>query len=91
MKINQTDPGYKYTLFNMPEDTHKKTRKVQIYTNARFNNVSGFKFFDKNSVQLFQVGYIEEDFKEVAIEENQQIIGIVARLLPGFNSLYTDF
>ena len=28
MKTNQTDPGVKYTLFNKPEDTHKKTRKV---------------------------------------------------------------
>jgi hypothetical protein len=89
MKTNQKDPNTNYTLFNMHEDTHKKTRKVQIYTNGL--NVCGFKFFDKNSVQLFRVGYFRNEFEEVAIEENQQIIGIVARLAQGFNSAYTDF
>jgi hypothetical protein len=73
----------------MPEDTHKKTKKVQIYYGK--HNVSGFKFFDENSVQLFEVGYLKEDFKVVAIEENQQIIGIVARLHKKYNSYYTDF
>ncbi len=90
MKTNQTDPNFNYTLFNMPEDTHKKTRKVQIYINGS-SNVIGFKFFDKNSVQLFEVGLFSKEFKEVAIEENQQIIGIVARLHPKYNSAYTDF
>jgi hypothetical protein len=91
MKTNQTDPNTHYTLFNMPEDTHKKTRKVQIYTFGS-HCVCGFKFFDKNSVQLFEVGlFFLNEFKEVAIKENQQIIGIVARLSPGYNSYYTDF
>ena len=74
----------------MPEDTHKKTRKVQIYINGNIN-VCGFKFFDTNSVQLFEVGAIKPEYKEVVIEENQQIIGIVARLLNNLNSAYTDF
>ena len=75
----------------MPEDTHKKTRKVQIYYFGKHNNC-GFKFFDKNSVQLFEVGlFFLNEFKEVAIEENQQIIAIVARLHPKYNSAYTDF
>ncbi len=90
MKTNQTDPNTHYTLFNMPEDTHKKTRKVQIYTFGS-HCVCGFKFFDKNSVQLFEVGYLKKDFKEVAIEENQQIIGIVARLNQEWIDCYTDF
>ncbi len=50
----------------MPEDTHKKTREVLIYTNGSYN-VCGFKLFDKNSVQLFEVGCFSNEFEKVAI------------------------
>ncbi len=39
----------------MPEDAHKKTRKVLILLNGDLN-VSGFKFLDKDSELLFRVG-----------------------------------
>ena len=47
MKTNQRDDAFKLVTYMMPENTHKKTKKVRIYCSG-IANVCGFKFFDKN-------------------------------------------
>ena len=80
MKTNQRDIGVELVTYMMPENTHKKTKKVRIYC-CGIANVCGFKFFDKNQSLLFEVGFTGElaNSKEIVIEENQQIIGVVVK------------
>jgi hypothetical protein len=47
MKTEQKDNNILYNTVMMSQDTHKKTKKVNIYFNGILN-VCGFKFFDRN-------------------------------------------
>jgi hypothetical protein len=63
-KEKKKDDGHQLTFKNMPEDAHKKTRKVLIFPNGDLN-VSGFRFLDKYWELLFRVGNFSPSvFKE---------------------------
>ena len=66
----------------MPQGIHSQIRKVEIYHNGRC--ILGFKFFDKKNTFLFEIGDTTNKLMtEVVIEENEQIIGVKAKLYPG--------
>ena len=50
-------------------------------------------FFDKDINEIFKVGrvYTGVEIKTIAVAENEQIIGVVAKLNPKENLCYTDF
>ncbi len=80
----------KYTLM-MPEGFHNKIRSVRIYY---YDRICGFSFFDKEGALLWKIGattYALFEKKTVLIAENEVIIGVVAKLLPGHQSFYTDW
>ncbi len=56
--------------------------------------IRGFSFFDKEGALLWKIGITTgsaDDVVTVLLEENEVIIGVVAKLLFGGQSIYTDF
>ncbi len=75
----------------IPSDAIHKIRSVKIYHNTY--SIGGFSFFDKNGAQLWKIGKTESGLSKetVMLKENEVIVGVVAKLLPGYQSRYTDF
>ncbi len=76
----------------MPADAHTKIRSVTIHNNNYC--IYGFSFFDKDGALLYKIGYTTNDSlakETVMLAENERIVGVVAKLLPGCLSVYTDF
>ena len=73
----------------MPEKVPKKIRSVNIHYRS---TIHGFWFFDKDGALLWKIGWIESwfDHKIVMLEENEVIVGVVAKLYPDCQSKYTD-
>ena len=74
-------------IFMLPE-TIKQTRKVKVYD---CGYLSGFKFYDGNNTQFFEVGDCNYTMTAVLIGADEQIIGIKAKLYNGCQAVYTDF
>ena len=69
--------------FMMPEEAHEKIRSVELTYDGYI--VRGFQFFDKDKTLLWKagdLGYAWEGYTvaTVSLEENEAIIGIVAKL-----------
>jgi hypothetical protein len=80
----------KYTHI-MPEGSHNKIRSVSIHY---LGCINGFSFFDKDKKLLWKIGNTTNRtncVKTVVIEENEVIVGVVAKLYPNLQSLYSDF
>ncbi len=75
----------------IPADALHKIRRVTINHNADW--INGFLFFDKDGSLLWEIGYTDSDdeVETVLLEENEVIVGVVAKLLPDRQSCYTDF
>ncbi len=89
-RSTQRDKYHTYYDHMMPKDAIHKIRRVNInYT----NRIRGFSFFDKDGAQLWKIGYIESFLRKetVVLAEKEVIVGVVAKLLPGWLSAYTDF
>ena len=50
------------------------------------HHIQGFSFFDKDGARLYRIGNIDRDFSSETVEiaENEVIIGVVAKLWPGW-------
>ena len=76
----------------IPEVAIKKIGRVNI--NYWPNNcILGFSFFDKDGALLWEIGWNSPmyDMETVVLEKNEVIVAVVAKLLPGYQSAYTDF
>ncbi len=74
----------------MPADAHNKIRSVTIY--QKLGYIGGFSFFDKDGALLWEIGYTDTYYKEtVEIAENERIIGVKAKLIGSYQSVYSDF
>ena len=76
----------------MPEGADRKIRSVSIFYND--DSIAGFDFFDRDKLPIWGVGYIQSSHLNVArvvLAKNEVIVGVVAKLKPGFQSVYTDF
>ena len=73
----------------MPSSKKVKTVEIFYCTDC----VDGFRFFDKDHSLIFEIGWISPWFtiKTVVIGENEAIIGVVAKLYPDRQSVFTDF
>ncbi len=86
----QRDKGAYYDHM-MPEGSHMMIRSVTIHYNYV---ISGFSFYDKEGALLWEIGVTTDsrlNTATVLITENEVIVGVVAKLFPGSQSLYTDF
>ncbi len=74
----------------MPADALNKIRSVTIHYRSF---IWGFSFFDKDKKPLWKIGSTHRNWKNetVLLEENEVIVGVVARLYPSGLSAYTDF
>ena len=90
-RSNQMDEGYLTKFpFMMPKDAKIKT--IDLFLNQKC--LFGFKFYDKNKKQIFQIGYTADQKLIVETEvlaDNEVIFGVVAKVYPGYQSVYTDF
>jgi hypothetical protein len=76
----------------MQADAHNKIRSVTIHYYYCLHYICGFCFFDKDGALLWKIGYTGSKLEEtVMLEENEVIVGVVAKLYPDWQSLYTDF
>ncbi len=89
-RSTQRDKGEKYYDHMMPVGSNNKIRSVTIHYR---DCIYGFSFFDKEGALLWKIGWIDSDFnvKTVLIEENERIVGVVAKLFDGYQSVYTDW
>ncbi len=74
----------------IPEDALKKIRSVTIH---HYNCINGFSFFDKDGELLWEHGdtYPGWNKETVLLAEDEVIVGVVAKLLPNYQSVYTGF
>jgi hypothetical protein len=74
----------------IPAHALKTIRSVTIHYKKC---ISGFSFFDKRGARLWQIGWIDQSHRaeKVVLEENEVIVGVVAKLYQGYQSAYTDF
>ena len=72
----------------MPKDA--RIRSVTLYHDAR---IRGFDFFDKDKACIWSIGNTDEafDVTTLVLEDNEVIIGVVAKLYGKWHSQYTDF
>ncbi len=89
-RSTQRDKGGKYYDHKMPAGCHSKIRSVKIYHS---DAIFGFSFFDKEGALLWKIGSTRSDLKTetVLLEENERIIGVEAKLYPGYQSAYSDW
>ncbi len=92
-RSKQRDKKYPTNFTHMmPEGSHNKIRSVRIYHDGHF--INGFSFFDKEEALLWMIGRTNRSYFEVdtvLIDENEVIIGVVAKLYSGWQSVYTDW
>ena len=79
----------------MPEGAHLNIRSVHIYYVDHLGiYICGFKFYNKHNSLLWEIGCTtDSDLKveTVYLEDNEVIIGVKAKLYPGYQSAYSDF
>ncbi len=87
----QRDASVTYYDHMMPKGSHTRIRSANIYY---MDNISGFSFFDKEGALLCKFGNSTASYlkvETVLIEENEVIVGVVCKLYPNWQSVYTDF
>ncbi len=77
----------------IPRDALLKTHSVYVYYHDYWHCICGFKFFDKDGALLWKIGWVDSrfDIEYVYLEENEVIVGVVAKLYQDDQSRYTDF
>ncbi len=84
----------------MPEWAQKKIRTIEIFYDGFDSCICGLAFFDKHRKLIWKIGgkkarYLTSErpyeVETVLIEENEVVVGVVAKLRQGFQSQYTDF
>jgi hypothetical protein len=75
----------------LPAGADKKIRSVTIYYGIEC--IGGFSFLDKEGALLWDIGNTHASLKKetVQIAENEVIIGVVAKLYQGCQSVYSHF
>ncbi len=74
----------------IPADALNKMRSVTIHY---LSYIVGFCFFDKDGALLWEIGSTLSYWSKetVVLEENEVILGVVAKLYPNAQSAYTYF
>jgi hypothetical protein len=75
----------------MPERAHMLIKRVSVSYSVAGNYVVGFIFKDRENKTIFEIGDLNGSFVDVNLDDDEQIVGVKARLLPNFRSVYTDY
>jgi hypothetical protein len=91
-RSNQRDKHTTYSDHMLPVSSHYKITSVRIHYHYPYN-ITGFKFLDKEGALLWKIGetHIPCRVETVLIGENEVIFGVVAKLMRGYQSKYTDW
>lgn len=77
----------------LPKEAINKIRFVTVFHWT--DCINGFHFLDKDKKLLWKIGNtkVSKDMgtETIEIPENQLIVGVKAKLLPGYQSAFTDF
>ena len=75
----------------IPKDALQKIRSVTFHYTIYY--IGGFSFFDKDGALLWKIGDTWNGLKRetVLLAENEVIVGVVAKLYSGNQSMYSDF
>ncbi len=91
-RSKQRDEYYPNDFTHMlPAGSHNEIRSVTIYF---FKTIAGFKFYDKEGEHCWKIGVTTHPWLKtvtVLIADNEVIVGVVAKLHAGYQSIYTDF
>ncbi len=90
-RSKQRDKNMTYYDHMMPAGSHTRIRSVNIHY---FNAIIGFSFLDKEGALLWKIGETTNRMNKVEtvlIEDNEVIIGVIAKLYGRYQSCYTDF
>ena len=76
----------------------RRVKSVNIYANEDDGMVQGFKFFYEDD-SIFRIGKLSGKYgasiielhSKVVLADNEVIIGVVCKLYPGEQSVYSDF
>jgi hypothetical protein len=76
----------------LPSDALNNMRSVTIHYWPN-SSIDGFSFFDKDGALLWKIGVTDPDYivETVLLAENEVIVGVFAKLFPGYQTAYTDF
>ena len=74
----------------MIQEAHKRIKTVDVYYGF---SIFGFKFFDNCHTLIFEIGKIASGMgvETVVIEDDEMIVGVVAKIWGEYKSAYTDF
>ncbi len=90
-RSTQRDKSYPTDhTFMIPADAINRIRSVTIYYT---HCIRSFFFFDKDGKKLYKIGdtCYDHEKKTVVLAENEVIVGVVAKLYPTSQTVYTDF
>ncbi len=88
-RSQQKDQGQTYYPHLLPEGAAVSSIDIYYYTtNPR---VRGFEFFDKKHTLIMKIGSIAGPKQTVVLADNEVIIGVIAKLVSGNQSLYSNF
>ena len=66
----------------MPEVVVKMARSVRIYHDTR--HITCLRFYDRDKKYFWEIGHPWGEVTTVELAADEVIIGVVAKLLPGF-------
>ncbi len=93
VRSEQRDEKHQTSYIHMlPKDAHTRIKTVDMLYNN--NHIEGFKFYDNNHFQIWKIGdtySVASKVETVVLGDNEVIIGVVAKLKQGCQSIYTDF
>ncbi len=74
----------------MPANSQKNIKSVDI---NYYKAITGFSFFDKEKALVWRIGDTRLIWKSrsVKLADNEVIVGVVAKIFKGYQSVYTDF
>jgi len=74
----------------MTENVYNRIKIVHVYYGSF---IVGFKFFDKDHSQIWDIGEVDQKeckVDEVVLNEKERIVGVSAKLWGGSKSIYSN-
>ena len=87
-KTEQND-GRPFFTHMLPEGADKMIKSVNVLYHV--NHIVGFQFFAKDQQLIKFLGIPGYPMRTVMLSDNEVIIGVVVKLVPGSQSQYSDF
>ena len=70
---------------------HLQDRRIKVVQVFSSSYVRGFRFLDSKFQMIFEIGSVSNTVTNIVLEDNEQIVGISAKLYSTYQAEYTDF